>query len=164
MPAHHTREDNLTTALRLLSYFPFLPLMSIPPSSFCSLSPPSLSPSIPSFHPLSLPLSFLLLLLLLSTPSLSPSHPSLTLPSLCLSLSPSHSSPVQTQIHFISCSLSSLRQTMTPIANILPFRGCWSKGLRTFRYSSEAFSRLVERDRWILRGREGVRDNANDDP
>ena len=54
--------------------------------------------------------------------------------------------------HIISCSLSSLRQMMTPMANFLPLRGgCWSSGLRTFQYSSEAFSRLVECDHWILR-------------
>ena len=69
--------------------------------------------------------------------------------SLFLSFFALHSSD---STHLISCSLSSLRQTMTPIANFLPLRGgCWSSGLRTFRYSSEAFSRLVERDRWILK-------------
>ena len=134
MPARVTQKR---TAQQM--HVPFLPISSslLSPTSFYLLSCPSFLLSL--YRALS-PAFFLLFI--------CPSLP----PSLFSSSSPSHPFTLQTLTHFISCSLSSLRHTMTPMANFLPLRGgCWSSGLRTFRYSSEAFSRLVERDRWILK-------------
>ncbi len=54
--------------------------------------------------------------------------------------------------HLICCLLNSLREMIIPMPYFRPFRGgCWSRGFRTLRYSSDPFSKLVERDLRIRR-------------